>query len=433
MSNTLAIAATTTALRNLLQAGIPALDSDLSDLDVTTRCLDAARENINGASLNLFLYRTVVNAGWSNTDMPRVVKPGETGYPPLALNLQYVVTAYGRDAVDKDAVSHRVLGGAVSVLHDHPVLGAAEIQAAIQHNDLAEQLERIRISWLPMSVDDISRLWTAFQSQYRVSVAYEVTVVLIDSRRPSRAPLPVLTRGQEDRGVTAVTGGAPALRAVTPPRSQPAGRLGEDLVVDGDHLDADPVIRFASMLPGPPAEPPPVVELPRRPQQAGEPPGRFVVRPLGLADDPDALGRWVPGFYTVTAVLQPAGLPPLVSNAIAVALAPIVTVTPNASGGAPVPPGTTLTVTCSPRAHPGQRAQLLFGDQLLEPTGFTNPDPASATFKTTPTTFTFTVPAVAAGLYSVRLRVGGVDSLPVTFAGDGQVPRFDPGQQVLVS
>jgi len=429
VSNTLAIAAATTALRNLLQAGIPALDPDLSDLEVTTRSPDAARENLSATSLNLFLYRTAVNAGWSNTDLPSSVRPGETGYPPLALNLQYLVTAYGRDAVDKDAWSHRVLGGAMSVLHDHPLLGADEIRQATNGNDLAEQPERIRISWLPLTVDDISRLWTAFQSQYRVSVAYEVTVVLIDSRRPSRAPLPVLTRGQDDRGVMAVTGGAPVLRAIRPPRSQPAGRLGEDLVVEGDQLDANPLIRFASTLP----EPPPIVELPRRPPQAGEPPGRFAVRPLDQPDDPDALGRWVPGFYTVTAVLTPAGLPALVSNAVAFALAPRITVTPNASGGAPVAPGTTLTVTCSPRAHPAQRVQLLFGDQLLEPTGFTNPDPASPAFQTTPTTLTFTVPAVGTGVYLARLRVDGVDSLPVTFAGNGEIPRFDPGQQVQVS
>jgi hypothetical protein len=429
VSNTLAIAATTTALRNLLQTGVPALDPDLSDLDVTTRSPDAARTNVNGTSLNLFLYRTAVNAGWSNTDMPRSVRPGETGYPPLALDLQYLVTAYGRDAVDKDAVSHQVLGGAMSVLHDHPVLGAAEIRGAIQRNDLAEQLERIRITWLPLTVDDMSRLWTAFQSQYRVSVAYEVTVVLIDSLRPTRAPLPVLTRGQDDRGVTAVTGGAPVLRGIQPPRPQPTARLGEDVVVQGDHLDADPVIRFASML----AEPPPPVDLPRRPPQVGEPSGTFTVRPLGLADDPDAFGRWVPGFYTVTAVLAPAGLPPLVSNAIAFALAPGITVTPNASGGVTAAPGTTLTVTCSPRAHPGQRVQLLFGDQALEPAGFTNPDPVSPNYKTTPTTLTFTVPAVGAGVYTVRLRVDGVDSLPVTFAAGSQVPRFDPEQQVRVS
>lgn len=158
-----------------------------------------------------------------------------------------------------------------------------------------------------------------------------------------------------------------------------------------------------------------------------------MVRPLDLADDPDALGRWVPGFYTVTALLDPPDLPPLVSNAIVLALAPSITVSPNSAGGAPVAPGATLTVTCRPRAHPGQRVQLLLGDQLLEPTGFTNPDPASPTYPDTPTTLTFTVPPVDGGLYPVRLRVDGVDSLPVTFVGDDEIPQFDLHQQVQVS
>jgi hypothetical protein len=428
VSNTLAIAATTNALRNLLLTEIPARDTELSDLDVTTRTPDAARANVNGASLNLFLYRTLVNTGWSNTDLPQVVKPGESGVPPLSLNLHYLVTAYGRDQVDKDAVSHRVLGGAMSVLHDHPVLGAAEIRAAVQGNDLADQPERIRVTSLPLTVDEMSRLWSTFQSQYRMSAAYEVTVVLINSRRPTRAPLPVLTRGEDDRGVVATTGGAPSLSALRPPRSQPAARLGEDVVVEGLHLEADPVIRLASMAP----DPPPPVELTRRPRQPGEPPDRFVVRPLGLADDPDALGRWVPGFYAVTAALELSGLPPLVSNAVAFALAPAITVTPNSTGGT-VAPGATLTVTCSPRARQEQRLQLLLGDRPLEPTGFTNPDPASPTFAQTPTSLTFTVPPVDGGRYTVRLRVDGVDSLPVLATGDDQLHQFDPEQQVQVA
>ena len=47
--------------------------------------LDKARNGNNTANqLNLFLYQTMVNAAWRNMDMPRQVKPGETGQPPLA-------------------------------------------------------------------------------------------------------------------------------------------------------------------------------------------------------------------------------------------------------------------------------------------------------------------------------------------------------------
>ena len=105
MSNALAIAACTATLRNLLLAGIPALDSSLSDLQVTTQPPDLARRNVTTSQLNVFLYQTVVNAAWRNLDMPRQVRPGETGAPPLPLNLHYLLTAYGRGENDNDAVS----------------------------------------------------------------------------------------------------------------------------------------------------------------------------------------------------------------------------------------------------------------------------------------------------------------------------------------
>jgi len=47
-----------------------------------------------------------------------------------------------------------------------------------------------------MSLEDVSKLWTTFQTQYRISAAYEVSVVIIESSRIVKTPLPVLTRGE---------------------------------------------------------------------------------------------------------------------------------------------------------------------------------------------------------------------------------------------
>ena len=66
MSNVLAIAATTRTLRNLLLAQVPALDAELSDLEVTLQPPDVARKGISKAQLNLFLYQVVANAAWRN-------------------------------------------------------------------------------------------------------------------------------------------------------------------------------------------------------------------------------------------------------------------------------------------------------------------------------------------------------------------------------
>ncbi len=291
MSNALAIAATTAALRNLLLTQIPALDADLSDLEVTTQPPDAARKNVTKAQLNLFLYQTVVNGGWRNLDMPRQVRPGETASPPLALNLHYLITAYGRGESDNDAVNHRVLGSAMSVLHDHPALGRDEISTALPGNDLGEQLERLKISPLPMPLEEVSKLWMVFQTQYRISAAYEVTVLLIDSRTPTKSPLPVLQRGEDDRGVAMVAGLAPRLSGVRPPNSQPAARLGEEIVVGGEQLTAaDAAVRFTT-----PRLPEPIELAPG----TGGTPTELPVHLPDKTEDALALARWVPGFYTV--------------------------------------------------------------------------------------------------------------------------------------
>lgn len=416
MSNALAIAACTATLRNLLLAQIPVLDSDLSDLEVTTQPLDQARKGVTKAQLNLFLYQTVLNGAWRNLDMPRQVRPGETGAPPLALNLHYLVTAYGRGESDNDSVSHRVLGGAMSVLHDHPLLSRGEISVALPGNDLGEQFERLKITPLPMALEEMSKLWTAFQTQYRISAAYEVTVLLIDSRAPVRAPLPVLQRGEGDRGVTTVAGLAPNLREIRSPRSQPAARLGEDIVIVGEQLTtADAMVRFTNARLTQPIELAPA---------SGAQLGELLVHLPSKTEDAGALSRWAPGFYTVALVVKKTGALAMASNEVAFALAPQITVNPTSTA-----PGTVgLTLTCEPRIVAGQRVLLLFGERQVEPDTVTTPVDA-----TQPTTIAFTISGVEAGSYVVRLRVDGADSIPVVYSGTPPVPSFDPFQKVSVA
>lgn len=426
MSSTWAIAAVTAMLRNLLLSKMPQLDSVLQDFSVTTRTPDVARKTLTGTSLNLFLYGTAVNAAWRNQDP--LPSHGGPGNPPLALNLHYLVTAYGRDDTDQDAVSHRVLGAAMAVLHDHSVLDAGDFASALPNSGLEDQAERIRITPLPLGVDELSKLWTAFQSNMRVCAAYEVSVVLIDSQAPTRAPLPVLARGANDEGVHSVLGAAPLVERMLPPRSQAAARQGETVLVEGSSLTAaGTVLRFTSLWSPPaPLQPlPPSVLAP----VAGPDPGQLAVALPELAGDPLAWGEWVPGFYQVVAVTPQSGLPPLVSGAVGLALAPTITLSPHAPSTVAV--GGTVTLTCSPRIGDGQSIVVLCGEISVAPATVVNPAPGDPGFASTPTTVTFQVPNVGAGRHPVRLRVDGVDSIPVTFTG--AVPAFDPAQQVAVT
>ena len=87
------------------------------------------------------------------------------------------------------------------LLHDHPVLGSAEIKAALADNDLWQQVERIRIVPQPLTIDEMSKLWTTFQTQYRISVAYEVGVILVDSGRAASTPTADLYTTRMEKGV----------------------------------------------------------------------------------------------------------------------------------------------------------------------------------------------------------------------------------------
>src|SRR5512143_1351188 len=237
MSNALAIAAATATLRSLLLHG-------LGISDVTTKPPDTARKGLSSNQVNLFLYQTDVDAAWRNQDMPNKVKSGETGQPPLPLRLHYLLTAYGDS--DDESKAQQLLGRAMSVLYDHPLLGPEEIKAAtavdVAGSDLHEQVERVRITLQPFSLEEVSKLWTAFATNYRLSATYHVDVVLIESTRAARTPLPVLTQGPGDSGPVAqgdLVPPFPTLDSITIPGGRLAALLGDQIVIAGHHLALD--------------------------------------------------------------------------------------------------------------------------------------------------------------------------------------------------
>jgi hypothetical protein len=171
MSDSLAIAAVTSALRQRLQR---ALDASLPGTRVTIRPPDKARDSQAGNQVNLFLFQTSPNASWRNV-ATEPAAPGGLRQPPLALNLLYLLSAHGRDDDDPEPYSHRLLGETMRVLHEQPVLDLAELGLAP-----AGSVERVRVTLQPLSLEEMTKLWTIFQTPYRLSVVYEATVVLID-------------------------------------------------------------------------------------------------------------------------------------------------------------------------------------------------------------------------------------------------------------
>ena len=199
-------------------------------IKVTTKTLDKANTEAPPRRLNLFLYSVGPNGAWRNHDLP-TERPGERGRPPLALNLQYLLTVYADDEVE----SHKLLGIAVRALSDHPILLPAELSTPPGVASAPNALfERVHVTLQPLSIEELSKLWGAFQSQFRLSVAYEASAALIESEHETRASLPVLQLGAEGRGPAAVANLSPFpfLKDVTPT----APRASEAVTVVGRNL-----------------------------------------------------------------------------------------------------------------------------------------------------------------------------------------------------
>jgi Pvc16 N-terminal domain len=405
MSYPNAIAAVTATLQAILGTEITA-DPDLTDATVTALPLDKARGTNTANQLNLFLYQVLPNAAWRNMDMPKTVRPGETGMSPLALDLHYLITAFGRENDTSQPFDHHLLGKAMSVLYDHALLGPEEIATAFPGSGLESQPDRVRITLQPLSVEDISKLWMGFATQYRVSVGYDVSVTLIDSTQPVKAPLPVLTRGPQDKGPVApasIVPPIPTLYSVTPPNQQPSARLLDQITLAGVNLDGSNVgVQFNHPLWTAP------VTIPA-------PGGSSTQVTVQIPNQPAV---WPAGFYTVAVQVQRPGETYVrTTNQLSFSLAPTLTLAPVSAPAGDI----TYTATCSPQVWPTQIASLLLGNLEVAPEPFTAQTP----------TLIFDASNVAAGSYYFRLRVDGVDSLLVNRSVSP--PVFDSTQQVTVT
>jgi hypothetical protein len=210
MSDALAIAAVTAVLKDLLHNGLTA--HKVGDIvgEVTVSSLPPDKVLPNGGDdpnqLNLFLYQVTPNAGWRNVGLPSRDAAGDRiSNPPLALNLHYLLTAYG----NKELFPEIILGHAMHLLHEVPVLSRDGIRKALTPpplpapppfppalatSELASQVEQIKITPETLNTEEVSKLWSAFQTHYRPTAAYQVTVVLIEAKSSTKAALPVQGR-----------------------------------------------------------------------------------------------------------------------------------------------------------------------------------------------------------------------------------------------
>lgn len=408
MSDGYAIAAVSAVLQTVLNDAVKSVLPDPPKVSAVPPDRIATDQQAK-TQLNLYLYHTTLSVGWRNVGFPAANSNGHRlTNPPLAVDLHYLVTAYGTKELDAETL----LGFAMQAFHEQQILTPAAIRQALREpaatpeilpflaaSGLADQVERIKLTAQPMSPEDLSRLWSALQTPLRPSAAYIASVVLIQRDQPVTWAPPV-----RSLGTYVVPFRQPIIDSVENEKGSREPILATTtLIVLGQQLRADDIrVRIGSVE----VTPETLAEDRLRIPLASVPADKLragiqivqVVRPLLLGKPP----------------VRHAGTE---SNVAALVLRPKIAV------AMPNPPTENdgvfngrLQVTFQPRVGKTQRVQL-----LLDP--WDPKEPAATTVLAAPTDngtaadaddtaeIPFEFVSLPAGTYTVRARVDGAESL----------------------
>jgi len=406
MSNALAISAVSAVLQYWLMqvfGNSPALSSVI----VSAKAPDILQTEITAAGpqmrVNVFLHQVTHNPAWRNVELPALAADGSTrlSSPPLALDLHYLMTAYGTDDWEAEAL----LGYAVLMLHDNPILARADIATALQNlppaqslstalttTGLAEQIEMLKITPETLGREEIAWIWSALKADYRPSYPFLVSLVTIKSPAMTLSALPVLSR--QVSALPGLATGLPTLTAVVPPNGQPAAQLGDTVTVSGAELAGSATVLLTNARLGVSQT------LPATVGPSGASIQFAVPNPVLPAPQPDPADLPA-GMYSLSATFSAAGQT-MVSNSLPMSISATIDAT-WAPGTLTQGSKVAVSVPCVPYLRPGQEVSLLIGGQQAPADPFTTP--------TRSPSFTFaTLQSTGGSAVPVRLRVDGIDS-----------------------
>src|SRR5689334_10597385 len=176
MSDFLAIAGVSSVLRWMLLDALAGSGLDTA-LGATPNVTALPPDRIvvgdtEAPGLNLFMYHVSLNSAFRNNDLPERDSVGRLlSSPPLAVDLHYLLSAYGRNELDGEIL----LGWAMQVLHENQLLTRGFVQSALDASraapgstsevqavgltTLANQAELIKLSPEALSTEDVYKLW----------------------------------------------------------------------------------------------------------------------------------------------------------------------------------------------------------------------------------------------------------------------------------
>jgi hypothetical protein len=390
--------------------------------------VDFAQQSTQAKSqLNLYLYNVTQNQGWRNVGYPSRNSNGDRiDNPPLAVNLHYLLSAYGMEPFHSEIL----LGYGMQLFHETPFLprdairkslaapslvaagqGLPPFMSSLFTSELAEQVEQIKIWPETLSTEEISRLWTAFQAKYRPTAAYQVSVVLIESRATTKTAPPVIRRN-----VQAITLQKPRIDQILsqktpadPPDPDQMIVAGYILVLRGSQLKGqNTTVLLSGLQVVPPAASLQDISI------------TFPL-PAGLLAGPQS----VQVLQSVTYVLNNQTYPGFESNQASFVLHPVIQSVSlaNVQGSASDPRSGDLLLTVSPPVGPTQDVRVALNQYLTgsppsdTPLAYTFQLPPRVQLQSPPSSVPPPSPNLQAsfsgvlpGTYVVRVQIDGADS-----------------------
>jgi hypothetical protein len=126
-------------------------------------------------NLSLFLYNIRENTDYRSNDM--IDQGGVLRYPPVALDLFYLITAHSASDVLTRAIDeHRIIGKTLQVLHDHSVLRGEDLVGSLAGTDSSFKIVKEEIP-----LETVISLFP--NVPYKLSLNYTIGPVFVDSNR----------------------------------------------------------------------------------------------------------------------------------------------------------------------------------------------------------------------------------------------------------
>ena len=188
MSSPLSIASVTSVVKSMLENGLVmhGATAVVGELAVTALPPDRIATGADERSqLNIYLYRITPNTAWRAISASDSSGVGARAVP-LSLDLHYLLTAYG----ERDYHAETLLGSAMELLHETPVLTRETIAPIVAtlaargnsgmsvFTDVIDSIDRITLSPEFLSMEDLTKLWSALQARFRLSATYQASVLM---------------------------------------------------------------------------------------------------------------------------------------------------------------------------------------------------------------------------------------------------------------